>query len=87
MGVPCAMKVIRSAMYPPEYARRSVVVMVPIAARPTFIPESIASFHPISGFLCTTSLTAEVISTERSIIAPEAPMKIALIKILVRLRS
>ena len=58
-----------------------------MAARPTFIPERTASQREISGRFFTTSLTADVISTARSITAPEEPMKIAAIKIWVRLRS
>ena len=86
MGVPCAINTISNAMKPPEYARSSVVVMVPIAARPTWIPDMIASFTPIWGFFSTTSLTAEVISTAISIMAPLAPIKILAMKICVRFR-
>ena len=61
--------------------------MVPMAARPTFMPEAAASFHPRSGRFSTTSATAEVMSTDKSITAPEAPMKMEAMKILVRFKS
>ena len=61
--------------------------MVPMAARPTRRPDKTASAGRISGFLEMTSYTAEVMSTARSIMAPEAPIKILAIKIEVRSRS
>ena len=57
------MKVIKSAMQVPEYARRRVVVIVPIAARATANPDFTAFRLEISGQFLTTSLTAEVMST------------------------
>ena len=68
-----------NAIYPPEYASKSVVVIVPMAALPPFMPDRAASFQPISGFFSITSLTADVMSTDKSIIAPDAPIKIPLI--------
>lgn len=47
----------------------------PQAARPTAKPERMASRAEISGFFSTTSYTAEQISTERSMTAPEEPRK------------
>ena len=61
--------------------------MVPIAARPTFMPERVASHQVRSGRFSTTSYTAEVMSTLRSMMAPEAPMKMEAMKIWVRFRS
>ena len=55
--------------------------MVPMAARPTFRPEAVASRQPMPGFFATTSRTAEVMSTLRSITAPEEPTKMEAIKI------
>lgn len=60
--------------------------MVPIAARPTFIPERTASRRLMPGRFSTTSWTAEVMSTDKSIMAPDAPMKMDAIKIRVRFK-
>ena len=60
--------------------------MVPMAARPTLTPDLAASFQSRSGRFSTTSWMAEVMSTDRSITAPEAPMKMEAIKIWVRFR-
>ena len=60
--------------------------MVPMAARPTFMPDRVASHQLRSGRFSTTSWTAEVMSTERSITAPAAPMKMDAIKIWVRFK-
>ena len=49
--------------------------MVPMAARPTLRPDLTASRQSRSGRFSTTSYTAEVMSTLRSITAPEAPRK------------
>ena len=81
------MNTISSAIYPPEYASSSVVVMVPMAARPTFIPERIASRLLMPGHFSTTSFTALVMSTARSMMAPEEPIKMLAMKICVRLKS
>ena len=43
------------------------VVIVPIAFLATTMPDFIASLFEIDGQLLTTSLTAEVISTDKSI--------------------
>ena len=55
------------------------------AARPTVKPDCIASRAVMSGFFSTTSEMLLVMSTERSIMAPEEPMKILAMKIRVRL--
>ena len=72
---------MRSAIHVPEYAKRSVVVIVPIAAFATFIPDFIARILEIPGQFFTTSYTAEVISTLKSITEPLAPMQTEAIKI------
>ena len=56
----------------------------PQAALPTAKPESTASFALISGFLQTTSCTAEQISTDKSITAPDEPKKIDAMNIRVK---
>ena len=58
--------------------------MVPIAAWPIRIPLPIASRALIPGFLRTTSVIPLVISTLRSIIAPEAPINMLAIKMRVK---
>ena len=68
----------------PEYASNNVVVVEPHAAVPTANPEAIASFEVIVGFFRTTSYTAEQISTDKSITAPDAPKNIDAIKIFVK---
>ena len=48
-GVPCAANIIRSVMYPPEYAKRSVVVIVPTTALPMRIPLAKSSLPDKAG--------------------------------------
>ena len=60
--------------------------MVPMAAWPMRTPLPTASHGRMPGFLRTTSQMPLVISTERSIIAPAAPMKMLAIKMRVRFR-
>ena len=81
------MNTINNEIYPPEYANRRVVVIVPMAALPTRSPDRMASGALISGFLPITSQTAEVMSTARSIMAPDAPINMLAIKIEVRSKS
>ena len=69
------------AMQVPEYARSKVVVIVPIAALATVSPDFIAAFLEMPGQFFTTSLTADVISTLKSITEPLAPMQTDAIKI------
>lgn len=56
------LKIINSVRYPPEYAKSSVVAMVPITWRPTVKPDFISSFALISGFFIFISSMAAVIS-------------------------
>ena len=77
---------IKREMQLPEYARRRVVVIVPIAARATARPDFTASRREIEGHFFTTSFTADVMSTDKSIIEPLAPTRIELVKMRVKLR-
>jgi len=52
---------------PASSAVNGAVVIVPIALLATTMPDFIASLFEIDGQLLTTSLTAEVISTDKSI--------------------
>ena len=62
-----------------------MVVCVLSAARPTVKPLMTASRAEMPGFFSTTSPTALVMSTARSMTAPEAPMKMLAMNIRVRL--
>ena len=53
-------------------------------ARPTVKPDFMASRAVMSGFFSTTSLTELVMSTARSMTAPEAPINMLAMKIRVR---
>ena len=60
--------------------------LILVDARPTAKPEEIASRGEMSGRRQTTSYTAEQISTDRSMTAPEEPRKMDATKIRVRSR-
>lgn len=62
-------------MQVPEYANSRVVVIVPIAALATVSPDFMAAFLEMDGQFLTTSETADVISTLKSITEPLAPMQ------------
>ena len=78
-------------MHVPEYASKSVVVIVPMAARATARPDNTASRRLIYilflAAVFTTSLTALVMSTLKSMTEPLAPIKTEAMKICVRFRS